>query len=309
MEQIKDFNDLVEKLRLEDRKPRVVVPCPDDSHTQQVLERALMENIADVTLVSGGQRSEWVERTAAVFGSRVGLYDTADADAAAALAVKLVRQGEGDVLMKGRLNTDNLLRAVLNKECGLLEPGRVLSHMTLTAIPAYHKLLLFMDAAVIPNPTLEQFEAILSYGIEACRRLGIVKPLVALINCNEKVSDKFPHTRSYEALKHEAAEGRFGSVCVDGPMDVKTACDRESAQIKGIASPVAGNADMLVFPDIQAGNTFYKTVTLFASASTAGMLCGTTKPVVVASRADTTESKFYSLALACVLSSAAGTCN
>lgn len=302
MERIKDFSDIATRLRQLPVKPKIAVACPDDSHTQEVLERALKDDIIDVTLVSGGTRSPWTDEIQARYGRRVTLFDAADAEAAAALAVGMVRRDDCDVLMKGKLNTDVLLRAVLEKESGLIEPGRVLSHITVANIPAYPKLLLFMDAAVIPNPTLIQFRSMLTYGAEACHWLGIDKPLIALINCTEKASDTFPNTISYKVLMKEAAEGAFGDMILDGPMDVKTACDRDSGLIKGITSAVAGNADMLIFPDIQAGNTFHKTLTLFANANLAGLLCGTTKPVVVSSRADSAESKFCSLILACGLS-------
>lgn len=306
MELIKDFSDLEARLRLLPIKPKVAVVCPDDCHTQQVIERALEQNIVDVTLVDGGLKSKWTADMKSRYGHSVTLLSSANAESAAIDAVGIVRQGGCDVLMKGRINTDVLLRAVLDKKHGLLEPGRVLSHIAVTRIPSYPKLLLFMDAAVIPNPTLVQFRTMLSYGTDVCRRLGIEKPCVALINCTEKISDTFPNTHAYATLIKEAADGAFGDIVLDGPMDVKTACDRNSGLIKGITLAVAGNADMLVFPDIQAGNTFYKTITLFAGASLAGMICGTTKPVVLSSRADSTESKFHSLVLACALYSNKG---
>lgn len=301
MTQVKDFNELALRLRTQGNKPRIVVVCPDDDHTRQVLERVLGDGIADVILVCGGADDGWADAVAERFDGHVRLVSVPGADFAAYMAVSSIRNGEADVLMKGRINTDNLLRAVLDKEHGLLVKGRVLTHLTVASIPSYSKLLLFSDAAVIPNPTLEQLEAIVSYGVAACRSLGIDEPRIALINCTEKVNDKFPVTHSYTALKQKAAEGFFGKVLVDGPMDVKTACDAESGLIKGLSSPVAGQADMLVFPDIQAGNTFYKTITLFAGASIAGMLCGTSCPVVLSSRADTVESKFNSIVLACGL--------
>lgn len=301
MTEIKNFNGLAARLRSEGRKRQVVVVCPDDDHTQQVICRALNDGIANFLLVNVGGQSVWSKFVTDKFKDRVQTFGAADADDAANKGVELVRQGRGDALMKGRLNTDNLLRAVLNKEHGLMALGHVLTHITVAEIPQYNRLLLFSDAAVIPAPTTEQFEAIVGYGSEVCRALGFETPRIALIHCTEKVSEKFPHTISYQIVKQKAAENQFGPVLVDGPMDVKTACDAESGRIKGIASPVAGQADMLVFPDIQAGNTFYKTITLFAGARTAGMLCGTTRPVVVASRADSVESKYNSLLLACSL--------
>lgn len=202
--------------------------------------------------------------------------------------------------MKGLINTDNLLRAVLKKEKGLLPPGNILSHVAIAQIPLYHKLLLFSDAAVIPRPGLAQFRAMIANDIALCRKLGNDEPRVALIHCSEKVNEKFPHTLDYVQLKEEARAGKFGAAFIDGPMDAKTACDSHSGEIKGLSSPVVGNADIMIFPNIESGNTFYKTLSLFGDANMAGMLTGTVAPVVVPSRSDSGNSKFYSLALACL---------
>ena len=295
-----NFNDLTGMLARTHGRKRVAVASPADSHTEYVVERALNEGIADFVLVCVGECRPEFAALRDRFAGHVTVETEPDVDSAARRAVAIVREGGADVLMKGSMNTDNLLRAVLNKEHGILEPGRVLSHVTVTQIPAYGKLLVFSDAAVVPRPTLDQFDAILGYAVSVSRRLGVSRPAVALVNFTEKVNEKFPHTLYYEELKHRASEGRYGDVCVDGPMDVKTALDAESGKIKGIDSPVVGKADVLIFPNIESGNVFYKTLTLFAGAETAGMLCGTTVPVVVASRADSCESKFYSLAIACV---------
>lgn len=300
MQPLQNFATLIDRLRSIDTRKKVALVCPNDSHTEYVINRALQEGIADFILVLGGLRAPFIDGFIDKYASHVEVVETETPDAAAAKAVELVRLGRADVLMKGTINTDNLLRAVLNKEHGLLEKGRVMTHVTVAQIPSYKKLLVFSDAAVIPRPTDVQFESILEYVIGVCRNLGVQSPAVALIHCTEKVSDKFPHTLCYERMKAQAAAGEYGSAYVDGPMDVKTACDFDSGAIKGIQSPVVGNADALVFPNIESGNVFYKTITLFAGAQTAGMLYGTTAPIVVASRADSGESKFYSLALACL---------
>ena len=251
--------------------------CPADSHTRYVVERGLKEGFADFVLVCAGECTPDFAAMKGQYPGRVEIIIEPTNDGAARRAVAMVRAGEADVLIA------------------------VLSHVTATYIPAYGKMLVFADAAVIPRPTLEQFDAILGYSAGVSRVLGTACPRVALINFTEKVSDKFPHTLYYMELKRRASEARYGDVLVDGPMDVKTALDTESGQIKGMSSPVVGSADVLVFPNIESGNVFYKTLTLFAGAETAGMLCGTTAPVVVASRADSCESKFYSLAMACVM--------
>lgn len=296
-----DFKALPQRLRSMAKCVTVAVACPADAHTEEVIERSISEEFAKFILVAVEQNAAVAERLHAKYPDRTAIILATDVDDASRKAVAEVRQGRAQVLMKGTVNTDNLLRAVLNKECGLLEKGHVLTHIAVAEIPGLQRLLFFTDAAVIPYPTTEQFHAQLGYIADTYRSVtGNDCPRVALTHCTEKVSEKFPLTLSYEELKKEAREGAFGSIEVDGPMDVKTACDAESGAIKGIASPVVGNADILIFPDIEAGNTFYKAITLFAKATVAGMLAGTTAPVVVTSRADTVESKFYSLATACM---------
>lgn len=291
------LSDLSTLLQSAARK-RVAVVCPSDSHTLYVIERVLREGVADFTLCLAASPNAELERIVGAYPDRVTLQRADTPDEAARQGVAIVRGGEADALMKGTINTDNLLRAVLDKQHGLLREGGVLSHVAVAEVPSYPKLLAFSDAAVIPRPTLEQFEAILGYVSDTCRRLGADRPNIALIHCTEKTSEKFPHTLSYQELKRRAEEGRYGQLIVDGPMDVKTACDAESGALKGICSPIAGKADGLIFPNIEAGNTFYKALSCFAAGKAAGVLRGTTAPVVVASRADSEEAKYYSLALA-----------
>ena len=300
MKPIRTFDDIVSSLRKLDTRKRVAIVCPADSHTEYVVSRGLDEGFVDFILVCSGECKPEFAALAKRHEGHVEIEVQPTPDDAARRAVEIVRTGGADVLMKGTLNTDNLLRAILNKEHGILKPGKVLSHVTVTQIPSYGKLLVFSDAAVVPRPTLDQFDAILRYAVGVSRSMGNECPRVALLNCTEKVSEKFPQTMSYVELKRRAEAGEYGKVLIDGPMDVKTACDAESGKIKGIASPVVGDADVLVFPNIESGNVFYKTITQFAGANTAGMLCGTAVPVVVASRADSCESKYYSLALACI---------
>lgn len=300
MRPVRTLSQLVDQLRSSGIRRRIAVVCPDDPHTEYVILRSLREEIAEFLLVSDQSHTDMARHIRAASPDFVQLYEASTPDEAAALAVRLVRTGEADVLMKGLINTDNLLRAVLNKDGGLLPAGGILSHVTVAEIPLYHKLLYFSDAAVTPRPGLEQFRAMVSNDVELCRRLGNEQPRVALIHCSEKINAKFPHTLDYVRLKEEADAGKFGNVFVDGPMDAKTACDTHSGEIKGLSSPVVGNADIMIFPNIEAGNTFYKTISLFGDANIAGMLTGTTAPVIVPSRADSGNSKFFSLVLACL---------
>jgi len=296
-----NFDIIAERLRQSKTRKRIAVARPADDHTVEVITRCLRENIADFTLVADAECLPQANEIASNNSEHVSVCTVESVEQTAQRAVAEVHEGRCDILMKGTLNTDVLLRAVLNKECGLLQKGSVMSHITVADIPRYDKLLIFSDAAVVPRPTFEQFEAITRYTIEVFDKLhnSGEQPRIALIHCTEKVSEKFPHTLSYDKLKQLSQAGELGNAIIDGPMDVKTACDLESGRIKGIASPVVGDADILIFPNIEAANVFYKTITFFADALTAGMLCGTTAPIVVASRADSSESKYCSLLLAC----------
>lgn len=301
MEPIFNLKSLPERLRSLGKRVTVAVACPADSHTEEVVERSIREEIADFILVAVAGKEAVAKRLHADYPEHVVIINAEDDDDAARKAVWEVHEGRAQVLMKGTINTDNLLRAVLNKERGILIKGSVLTHIAIAETPQIPHLLFFSDAAVIPYPTYEQFDAIVGYITDTFRSItGKAVPRVALTHCTEKVSEKFPLTLSYEQIKADAANKKYGEVEIAGPMDVKTACDAESGALKGISSPVVGNADILVMPDIEAGNTFYKTLTLFGGATIAGMLAGTTVPVVVTSRADSADSKFYSLAAACL---------
>ena len=278
----------------------VALACPHDSHTEYVIDRALRERLCRFILTTCGSLSAPMQQMADAHPEWMETVACRDAQEAAQTAVSLVRNHRAHVLMKGMVNTDVLLRAVLDKQQGLLSPGSVMDHLTVMQVPDWDRLLMFADAAVLPEPTLPQLDALVGYMADHLRRFGRQVPRIALTNCNEKLNPKFPHTLHYEQIKQWAAEGRYGKVVIDGPMDVKTALDAEAAAYKHIASPIEGRADALVFPNIQAGNTFYKTLSCFCHAVPAGWLVGTEAPVVVTSRADSEESKYYSLALACL---------
>ena len=278
MKAIQCFDELVGRLAESHQHRRVAVVCARDESTRQAVARAEEAGFCEPIFV-----------------------DDDDVDVAAAKAVSLVREGKADVLMKGLLNTDNLVKAILNKENGILPKGNVLTHITCAKMPQYDKLLFLTDVAVIPYPTLEQREQQLRYLLALCWKMGIEEPRVALINCSEKVNAKhFPVTVDYRDLVERSQKGEFGTCIVDGPLDLKTALSPQALHKKGIQSPLEGRSDGLIFSDIQAGNVFYKSITLFCEAQTAAILQGPQVPVVLTSRADSIDSKFYSLALACV---------
>ncbi len=299
MEPIRSFGQLTAYLKKLDKRKRIVVVCANDPNTEYAIARAMDEGIAEFLMIGD---AAILEKYPALkrHPQYVKILHVENSDEAARKAVKIVREGEADILMKGIINTDNLLHAILDKEYGLLPKGKVLTHLAMMQIPAYHKLLFFSDAAVIPRPTLQQRIEMIWYAIHTCRRFGIDRPHIALIHCTEKVSAKFPHSLDYVNIVELAEAGEFGDVVIDGPLDVKTACEKNSGDIKGIVSPVNGEADVLIFPNIESGNTFYKAVSLFANADMAGVLQGPVCPVVLPSRSDSGLSKYYSMAMACL---------
>ncbi len=217
---------------------------------------------------------------------------------AAEKAVALIRRGDADVLMKGLIGTDLLLKAILNKMSGLLPEGSVLTHMSVAEIPTYPKLLFFTDVAVIPYPTQKQRIEQVRYSTDICHRMGIAEPRIALIHCAEHGGRQFPFVEGYHDIIQLSRDGAFGRSIVDGPLDVKSACSLDALKAKGIQSPLNGEADVLIMPDIEAGNAFYKSMTLFAQARTAGILWGAKCPVVVPSRGDSAEAKYNSILFA-----------
>ena len=294
MKAIENFEELIAYLAGGMEPKRVAVVCPYDEGTQEAVERAMEAGfikpifVGDPKLIGPALKDV----------SRLKATDEVDA---AAQAVQLVHEGMVDVIMKGLLNTDDLLRAVLNKQTGILQEGRIVTHLTCAELPEYDKLLFMTDVAVIPKPTEEQRKQQLKYLLRLCRSFGIKEPGVALVNCSEKVDEKhFPHTAEYKRLIQEAEKGKYGECIVDGPLDLKTSLSGKALRKKGLHSPLRGHADALIFPDIQSGNVFYKTITLFCRATTAAVLAGPDVPVVLTSRADDADSKFYSLALACI---------
>ncbi len=299
MEAIRSFDQLTTHLKTVNQRKKIAVVCANDPNTEYAIARALEEGIAEFLMI-GDSAILQKYPTLKQYPDLVQTIHIDDPDEAAREAVRIVREGGADILMKGIINTDNLLHAILDKEKGLLPRGKILTHLSLMQIPTYNKLLFFSDAAVIPRPTLQQRIEMIWYAIHACRRFGIEQPRIALIHCTEKVSAKFPHSLDYVNIVELAEAGEFGDVIIDGPLDVRTSCEQASGDIKGIASHINGQADVLIFPNIESGNTFYKSMSLFANSDTAGLLQGPTCPVVLPSRSDSGLSKYYSIAMACL---------
>ena len=279
MNAIKTFDELSRRVTEAGRKPTIAAVNPTDEPSAEALRKIEQSGLAQVVRIVDSLPKRAAEK-----------------------AVALIRRGDAQVLMKGFISTDVLLRAVLSKVNSLLPEGRVLTHLSALEIPSYPKLLYCTDVAVIPYPSQRQRTEQVRYSIGICHRLGILQPRVALLHCAEHGGKHFPFVDGYEDIKLLASQGEFGSCIVDGPLDLKTACSLDALHAKGLTSPLQGESDVLVMPDIEAGNAFYKAMTLFTPSRTAGILCGTICPVVVPSRGDSAEAKLNSIifALACV---------
>jgi phosphate butyryltransferase len=299
MNPIRTLPEIAECLLKRNIAKRMVVAMADDPNTLGAVKRAYESGFIHPILIGDGHK---IEQTfgESMRGSASIIHQT-DAYKACELAVRLVKTGEADVLMKGQVNTDIFLKAVMQKDFGLLPKGNVLSYVCAIQVPAYPRLLFITDTAVIPFPDLMQKKAMLTYAVTMAHKFGIPIPKVALISAVEKVSPSIPSTLDYSLLCSMAQRGQLNACEIDGPVDVFLACDPAASALKGVTTKLNGEADVLLFPSLESCNAFYKGLMLFGGGELAGMLCGTEKPVVMMSRSESENSKFYCIALSCLM--------
>jgi phosphate butyryltransferase len=281
-------------------KKKMIVAYGQDTHSIGATDMAIKAGLVDVTLV--GDPDE-IKKSCDDEGVDINQYTIiAESDdvKAVEIAVKAVHNGEYDVLMKGVVPTDKYMRGILNKEWGLLPAGTTLSHITVLQIPAYHKLLIVSDVAVLPLPSLEQKKQIAKYLVQTANTLGIEEPKVALLAPSEQLLPKVVSSVEAAALSEMGQNGELAKALYQGPLALDVAIDPESVKIKKLTGPVAGDADCLLFPNIESGNVFFKACTKFGGAELAAMVAGPTAPCVLTSRGDTALTKKYSIALACL---------
>ena len=293
------FDEIFAELRGRGTRKRMVAAWGVDSHTVAAAGRAVELGLADVTLVGD---EKMIAEACHEEGVDVAVFDIVhnpDELSSVAQAVGMVREGKGDFLMKGLCSTDKFLRAILNKETGLLPPKGTLTHCTTLQIPGYHKLLFVGDVAVIPAPDIKQKQVIMEFLVKTAKAVGVEKPKVAIIAATEQVLASQPATIDAALLSKMVDRGQIKGCIADGPLALDVAIDEESVAIKGLVSPVAGDADCLLFPNIESGNVFYKANSkLVAGVRQAGILIGAKVPCVLSSRADSIDTKLNSIAIA-----------
>ena len=296
---LKNFNEIFTELRGRDSRRRMVAAWGVDDHTVSAASQAIDLGIVDVTLVGDRDMIADVCAKENIDIAKFTIVHNPVELKAVAQAVQMVKDGEGDFLMKGLCSTDKFLRAILNKETGLLPPKGTLTHCGVFEIPSYHKLLFVGDAVVIPAPDLKQKQVIMEFLVKTAKAAGVQTPKVALIAATEQVLPSQPATFEASLLARMADRGQIKGCVAEGPLALDLAIDKESAQIKGLVSPVAGDADCLLFPNIESGNVFYKVNSkLIPGVRQAGILVGAKVTCVLSSRADSTDTKLNSIAVA-----------
>lgn len=282
-------------------KKRLVVAYAQDSHTLEAVNDAVENGLVEATLLGDPAEIEKVCRAEGIDSQRFRIIAEPSDVKCVAMAVKMISEGEGDILMKGLVSTDKYMRGILSKEFGLVPPKGVLSHVVVFELPQYHKLLVVSDVAVIPYPDMSQKSAIMRYLAQTAQVLGIERPKVACIAPSEQMLPGVTSCMEAAMLSKMGERGQFGNVLVDGPLALDVAlCPDVVVTKKLTGSPVAGDADCLLFPNIDSANVFFKSCTKLCNAELAGMVVGTKAPCVLTSRGDTRTSKLYSIALACL---------
>jgi phosphotransacetylase len=241
-----------------------------------------------------------IEATAAAAGLDLGgfeIVDAPDAGASAAKAVELIRKGQAEVLMKGSLHTDELMAAVVARDGGL-RTGRRISHAFVMDVPTYHKVLIITDGAINIAPTLEDKVDICQNAVDLAISLGLERPKVAILAAVETVTSKMQATIDAAALCKMAERGQITGGILDGPLAFDNAISKQAAKTKGIVSEVAGDPDILLAPDLEAGNILAKQLSFLANADSAGLVLGARVPVILTSRADSVRSRVASCAVA-----------
>ncbi len=301
MIRIKNFNDLLEAARKQPEK-RLVVVNGVDINTLEALNEAV--NMGFVKPILTGSREKIMDtlRSLGIGIEKYEIIDTPSSKEATEKAVELIHNGEADLIMKGMVSTDKFMKVLLKKEYGLVSSQGTLSHIAVMDNSNYHKLLIFGDAGVIPYPDLKQKILMTGYLIQAAKRLGIEEPKVAVIAPTEQIIISIQSCVDGATIAKMSEHGQIEGGMVDGPMALDVAINQMAAEIKGFVSPVAGDADCLLFPNIDAANVFYKTNSKLCNAEMAGIIAGAKVPAVVSSRGDSEKTKLNSIALASLIS-------
>ena len=300
---MKPIRTLKEMESLVKSKPTVSmsVAYAQDEDTLRAVQRAVDEKIIEAILIGDEKNIRDLCHKLKIPADIFTIVNEPDERKSGDKAVRLIVEGRAKILMKGLISTPYFLKAILNKELNLVGKDAMLSHTAVIEVPTYDKLIIVSDVAMIPYPDLSQKVQMINYNIAIAAKLGIEKPKVAIVTANEKVSDKMPCTMEAAIIAKMAERKQIKGAIVDGPLALDVALSAKACEIKGLKSAVEGYADILIMPNIEAGNVFYKSTTLLAKGVLAGIVTGAPFPAVLVSRADDDDSKYYSIVLAAAL--------
>ncbi len=292
---IKNFDELLEIAKKRGPK-KVALACAEDLDALKAIDEAKRVGIVEAILVGDEEKIKANAEQEHIDLSQYEIVHEPDMVAASRKAVELVSTGKAHMVMKGLVDTSIILKAVLDKEIGL-RTGNPLSHVALFQVPGFDKMHLVTDAAMTIAPDLEGKKALINNVVPVARALDIQMPKVAVICAKEKPNPKMPDTMDARALQEMNERGEIKDCIVGGPLALDNAVSKKAAEIKGIDHPVAGDADILLAGDIEAGNVLYKSMIYFGKAKNAGVIVGAKAPIILTSRADSDEAKLYSIAL------------
>lgn len=296
---VKNFDEVLKKVKSLETKTVAVAVAQDEPVLQAIVE-AKNQGIANAILVGDEEKIKEVAATINMDLSQFEIVHEANAAKAALKAVELVSSGKADMVMKGLVDTANFLRAVLNKEVGL-RTGKLMSHVAVFEIAGVDRLIFLTDAAFNMYPELKDKVDIINNAVKMAHAIGIECPKVAPICAVEVVNPSMPATLDAAMLSKMSDRGQIKGCIVDGPLALDNALSEEAAKHKNVGGPVAGKADIMVLPNIEAGNVMYKTLTYTSNSKNGGLLVGTTAPVILTSRSDSFETKMNSIALAALV--------
>ena len=301
---IKHLNQLIEiaKKRSKNRpKKRVVVAYAHDINSIMSVKEAYDIGLTEATLVGDEKIIKQTCKKYKINCKKFKIIHEPDELKSGIKAVELIRNKKADILMKGLISSDNYIKCIIDKKNGLMKPNAVLAHVAIFEIPTYHKLLIISDAAFIPLPTIQQKIAITNYLVYTAHNLGIKRPKVAILSFTEKSNPLIDSSADAAIIAKMGDRGQIKDADIDGPLAIDVAIDPDSVQVKGIKSNGAGDADCLVFPQLEASNIFYKTLTKLVHAEAASYIAGTIAPAMLSSRGDSEKTKLYSIAVGCLI--------
>lgn len=294
--EFKNFDELIKKIQSRSSLAKVAVAAANDEHTLEAVFKATKDNIVEPVLIGNkAQIQEILVKLNVQFEEDKIIHTESDAEAAEK-AVELINEGRAAFIMKGKLQTADLLKAVVNKEKGL-RTGKVMSHVAILQVPAYHKLIAITDGGMMMYPNADEKKQIIENAVDVFLAMGYENPKVAVLAAVETVNPKMPEAVDGDILKKMNLSGEIKNCTIEGPISFDLTMSKDSAEIKGYSSPVTGEADILIAPDITAGNILSKALIELADSKMAGMIVGAKVPIVLTSRGATSEEKYLSLVL------------